>query len=233
MTSRRFEGRVALVTGASRGLGRAVAERLGAEGAHVLALARTVGGLEELDDAIKAAGGAATLIPLDLTDDPALERLGAAIHERWGRLDLWVHAAVNAPPLSPAEHVAAKDLDGALAVNARAPQRLMRVLDPLLRSAPSGRAVLLDDDPTGEKFHGLYAASKAAARAFALCWAAEKERTPLKVWLARPPAMPTALRRRMLPGESDEGLAHPRDVALALVDAIAADRAAPGEIMAL
>jgi NAD(P)-dependent dehydrogenase (short-subunit alcohol dehydrogenase family) len=233
MTDKRFEGRVALVTGASRGLGHAVAEQLGAEGAHVLALARTVGGLEELDDAIKAAGGAATLVPLDLTDDPALERLGAAIFERWGRLDFWVHTAVHAAPLSPADHVAEKDLDRCLAVNARAPQRLMRVLDPLLRAAPAGRAVLLDDAPAGEKFHGLYAASKAAARAFALSWAAEKAHSSVKVWLARPPAMPTALRRRMRPGESDEGLAQPRDVATTLIDAIAADQAKPGEIVTL
>jgi len=121
--TRPLDGTVALVTGASRGLGHALALEAAARGAHVLAVARTVGGLEELDDAVRAAGGAATLVPLDLTDDPALDRLAAAIAGRWGRLDLWLHCAAHAPPLAPAAHVDAKDLDRAIAVDARAPDR--------------------------------------------------------------------------------------------------------------
>src|SRR5690625_2165046 len=107
----RFDGKIALVTGASRGLGYALARELGGAGAHVIALARTVGGLEELDDAIRKEGGTATLVPLDLGDDAALPRLGASIHERWGRLDLWIHTAIHAPALSPAHHIDAKDFD--------------------------------------------------------------------------------------------------------------------------
>ena len=139
--------RLILVTGASRGLGYATAEALAGPGTQIIALARTVGGLEELDDRIKSKGGAATLVPLDITDDGGLERLGLSIHERWGRLDAWVHTAAHAVPLAPAEHIAPKDLDRALAVNTRATQRLIAMLDPLLRAAPQGRAVIASHEP--------------------------------------------------------------------------------------
>jgi NAD(P)-dependent dehydrogenase (short-subunit alcohol dehydrogenase family) len=224
-----FRDRIALVTGASRGLGFAAARALGTAGAHVVALARTVGGLEELDDAIKAAGarsgGAATLVPLDITDDPALERLGAAIHERWGRLDLWVHAAVHAPPLSPVEHIDAKELDRALAVNLRATQRLIRVLDPLLRLSDRGRAVFLPDDAgAGQRFHATYRASKVGQIEIAAAWAREVEATrALRVVFAAPPPMPTALRARFYPGEPRHRLADPAAVAARLVAGLAAD----------
>ncbi len=125
--------RIALVTGASRGFGFACAAAMGSAGAHVLALARTVGGLEELDDKISSTSGITTLIPLDICDDPGLERLGAAVHDRWGRIDLWLHTAIHAAPLQPAEHIDAGELDQTLATNIRAFQRLIRVVDPLLR----------------------------------------------------------------------------------------------------
>ena len=221
-----LSGRTVLVTGASRGLGRALAEALGAGGAEVVALARTTGGLEELDDAIRAAGGPrATLVPADVTDDDALARLGAAVHGRWGRLDLLVHAAAHAPPLAPVEHVEGKDLDRALAVNARAVQRLIRVTDPLLRLAPAPRAVFFDDPHDAGRWHAAYAASKAAARVIVEAWAAEHARTPLEVRLLAPPPMPTAVRARFRPGEDPAGLTPPEIAARALLPEIAPDLA--------
>jgi NAD(P)-dependent dehydrogenase (short-subunit alcohol dehydrogenase family) len=220
-------GRLAFVDGASRGLGWALALEAAKRGAHVLAMARTIGGLEELDDAIKRAGGEATLVPADVTDDPALARLGAAIHERWGRLDLWLHCAVHAPPLSPAAHIEDKDLDKALAVNARATQRLIRVLDPLLRAAPAGVAVHMDDLRDDQAFFSSYAASKAAARIFWSAWAQETVKSPLRILRALPPAMPTATRARFYPGEDRAKLADPAAVATRLLDAVAAGATDP------
>ncbi|TYO89931.1 SDR family NAD(P)-dependent oxidoreductase [Oceanicella actignis] len=213
-------GKIALVTGASRGLGRALAEELGARGAHVIALARTVGGLEELDDAIRARGGEATLVPADVSDDDALPRLGAAIHQRWGKLDLWVNCAVHAPPLTPASHLNVKDWDRAMAVNARAQAQLVRMLEPLLRAAPSGVAALMDDPRNDGAFHGAYAASKAAARAAALCWAEECRRLGPKVLLLTPPLMATAVRARFRPGEDRAALATPPAAAARLLPEI-------------
>jgi NAD(P)-dependent dehydrogenase (short-subunit alcohol dehydrogenase family) len=202
-----------------------VARALGAAGAHVIALARTVGGLEELDDAIKAADGAATLVPLDVTDDPALERLGAAIHERWGRLDLWVHAAIHAAPLSPVGHIEARELDRSLAVNFRATQRLIRVLDPLLRLSDRGRAVFLTDETgAGQRFHVAYRATKAGQIEIAAAWAREVETTPsFRVVFAAPPPMPTAMRARFYPGEPRGRLADPDAVARHLLSGLAGE----------
>lgn len=223
---------VALVTGASRGLGHALALEAAARGFHVLALARTVGGLEELDDAVKAAGGAATLVPLDLADEPALTRLAEAIAGRWSRLDLWLHCAVHAPPLSPAPHADPKDFDRTFALNVRATQRLIAALDPLLRAAPAGRAILMDDLRDAEPFWSTYAASKAAARGFWTAWAAETRRLPFRALRALPPPMPTALRARFFPGEDRDRLTPCRMVAPRLLDALAADPG-PGAVIDL
>lgn len=221
--------KLALVTGASRGLGYAVALKLAAEGAHVIALARTVGGLEELDDAITAAGGACTLTPLDITDDVGLERLGAAIHGRWGKLDMLVHCAAQDAPLSPAEHAADKDFDKAMKVNARATQRLIRVTDPLLKAADNAQAVFIDDTiAAGEKFNASYGASKAAARAVVQSYASETQRTGALVWFANPPAMPTAIRGRAHPGEDQSTLTSCETVAQAITDHITARDIAAG-----
>lgn len=225
-----LSGQIVLVSGASRGFGFAVAQALGAAGAHVIALARTVGGLEELDEAIKAAGGSATLVPLDLTDDAGLERMGAALHDRWGRLDGWVHSAVSAPPRAPVEHVDAKDLDKALAINVRAFQRLVRVLDPLLRTAPRGRAVVCDDPGiAGQGFYGAYAASKGAQMTLARSWDLELSRaSAARVLIAGLPPMPTATRARFFPGEDPATLVPVASVALRLTAALAAGQS--GEI---
>jgi NAD(P)-dependent dehydrogenase (short-subunit alcohol dehydrogenase family) len=217
-----FTDRLVLVTGASRGLGHALALEAAARGAHVVALARTVGGLEELDDAIKAQGGQATLVPLDLTDDPALDRLAQALAGRWGRLDVWLHCAVHAPPLAPVPSVDGKEIGRSIDLGIRATQRLIAVLDPLLRAAPGARAVLMDDRHEGEAFFATYAACKAAARSLWLAWARETRRSSLSAGLALPPPMPTALRARFFPGEDRDRLAHPRTVAPRLLDALAA-----------
>jgi NADP-dependent 3-hydroxy acid dehydrogenase YdfG len=200
MTDTFLNGRIALVTGASRGFGFACAAAMGSAGAHVIALARTVGGLEELDDNITATGGNTTLTPLDILDDPALERLGAAIHGRWGRIDLWLHTAIHAAPLQPAEHIAAKELDQTIATNIRAFQRLIRIVDPLLRLSDHPMALIAADNAASAKFHGTYAAAKAAQSALTRAWAAESG-TRITIAEVVPPPMPTALRARFHPGE--------------------------------
>lgn len=225
---------IALVTGATRGLGFAAALALARRGAHVIVLGRTTGGLEELDDEIQSAEGSATLAPLDLQDDPGLERLGAAIHERWGRLDLLVHCTAEAAPLSPAEHIAASDLDKAIAVDFRVVQRLIRVIHPLLKAAPAAQAVFTDDPKTeGARFHGAYGAAKAAARSLVRSYAAEQARRGPRIWLAAPPPMPTAVRARAYPGENRGRLIPCAEVADRLVAKIVAADTMPGETAAL
>jgi NAD(P)-dependent dehydrogenase (short-subunit alcohol dehydrogenase family) len=218
-----LSGQVALVTGASRGLGHAAALEFARAGAHVCALARTVGGLEELDDAVTAAGRQATLIPLDIADDDGLARMGAALHQRFGRVDLWLHTAAYAPHLAPAAHIGETELDTALKVNVRAFQRLVRVIEPLLRLAGAPRALVACDDCAGAKFHGLYGATKAAQSAIARSWAAE---TAGRIAVAEilPPPMRTALRARFFPGEDREALARPAEVARRLSDNLAQGR---------
>ncbi|WP_297977573.1 SDR family NAD(P)-dependent oxidoreductase [uncultured Amaricoccus sp.] len=194
--------RISLVTGASRGLGFATALALGTRGAQVVALARTVGGLEELADAIEAAGGPTpTLVPLSLDDDGGLQRLGLAIHQRWGRLDLVVHAAAHAAPLAPAPHLADKDFDTSVEINLRGTRRLIAMLHPLLVAAPAGRFVYVADDRAGRPFYGAYGASKAAAESLVRSWAAESARIGPEVLTFAPSPMPTALRARFYPGE--------------------------------
>ena len=205
------EAPVALVTGASRGLGYATARALGSRGAQVIALARTVGGLEELSDEITAAGGPLpTLVPLSLTDEGGLQRLCLAIHERWGRLDLAIHCAAHTAPLSPTPHVADKDFGPCIEVNYRGTARLAVMLQPLLAPAdggPQGRFVHVTDNRAGQPFFGAYGSSKAAAEAFIRSWAAETARIGPEVILFHPNPMPTALRARFFPGEDRTTLA--------------------------
>jgi NAD(P)-dependent dehydrogenase (short-subunit alcohol dehydrogenase family) len=207
---------VALVTGASRGLGYAVALALGARGDQVVALARTVGGLEELADAIEAAGGPTpTLVPLSLTDEGGLQRLCLALHERWGRLDLAVHAAAHAAPLAPAPHLADKDFDASVEVNLRGTERLVVMLQPLLAAA--GRFVYVADNRAGQPFFAAYGATKAAAEALVRSWAAETARIGPRILLFHPNPMPTALRARFYPGEDRAALAPCADEAARLL----------------
>ena len=198
---------VALVTGASRGLGAALAEAL-APRFHVVAVARTVGALEELDDRVTARGGAATLAPMDITIPDAMAQLCRSIHDRWGGLALWAHTAIHAPPLSPAPSIDERDMAKALDVNVTATGRLIAYLAPLL--GQTGQALFFDDPRGGEKFFGAYGATKAAQIALARSWAAESARTGARVHVLEPRPMATATRARFHPGEPREDLA-PRE----------------------
>lgn len=211
--------RIALITGASRGLGAALAEAL-APSHHVIAVARTTGALEELDDRIQAAGGQATLAPMDVTIPDAMAHLCRSIHDRWGHADLWLHTAIHAAPLAPAGHIDARDWDKSAAINATATATLIRMIEPLLRAAPAGRAVFFDDPRAGQPFFGAYGATKAAQMAFARSWQAETARTGPRVDIVEPAPMRTAVRARFFPGEDRAPLAHPHDEALRLRDAL-------------
>lgn len=204
----RFAGRVAVVTGASRGLGAAVAHRLAAEGAQVVLVARTQGALEQLDDAIQAAGGArAILAPFDLTDGPQIDRLGLALYERFGRVDIVVAAAAMLGSLSPLGHVDPPDWDKTIAVNLTANWRLLRSLDPLLRRSEAGRAVFLTAAQARDAtaYWGPYAVSKAGLEALARVYAAEIAHTPIRVNLVDPGPFRSRLRAQAFPGE-DQGI---------------------------
>jgi NAD(P)-dependent dehydrogenase (short-subunit alcohol dehydrogenase family) len=214
--SRPLDNRVALVTGASRGLGAACAEWLAAKGAHVVAVARTMGGLEELDDRIQAAGGQATLAPMDLTDDKAIAHLCRSVHDRWGRADIWVHAAIHVSALTPTHQIQPRDLDRNIATNIRMTARLIAMVEPLIAPSEAPHAVFFDDR-WDEKFAGAYAMSKAAQRALVESWQAESAKHGPSVHLLRPRPMPTATRARFYPGEDRTGLANPRDEAARLL----------------
>ncbi|CAG0974746.1 MAG: SDR family NAD(P)-dependent oxidoreductase [Rhizobiaceae bacterium] len=214
-----LSGRIALVTGASRGIGYFLARGLAAAGAHVIAVARTVGGLEELDDEIKAAGGEATLVPLDLTDMAGIDRLGGAIHERWGKLDIMVANAAILGVIAPIGHVEAKVFDKVMAVNVTATWRLIRSVDPLLRLSDAGRAIIMSSSSahSARAFWAPYAASKAAVEALARSWADETRNFALRVNCVDPGATRTAMRAQAVPGEDPSTLPHPSEVAARIV----------------
>ena len=214
-----LSGRVALVTGASRGIGYFLAKELAAAGAHVVAVARTVGGLEELDDEIRAAGGQATLVPLDLTDMAGIDRLGGAIHERWGKLDVLVANAGILGVIAPIGHVEAKVFDKVMAVNVTATWRMIRSVDPLLKLSDAGRAILMSSGAahSARAYWGPYAASKAAVEAMARSWADESKNTPLRVNSVNPGATRTAMRAQAMPGENPQTLPHPSEIARRIV----------------
>ena len=196
--------KTALITGASRGLGAALAEAL-APTHHIIAVARTTGALEELDDRIQAKGGNATLAPMDITNADAMATLCRGIHDRWGGLDLWLHTGVHAAPLAPANFIDAKDMGKSVACNITATSTLITYIAPLL--GQSGQAVFFDDPHAGEKFFGSYAATKAAQIALARSWATESAKIGPKISIVTPDPMPTAVRARFFPGEERTGLA--------------------------
>ena len=215
--------RIALVTGASRGLGAALSEQLAIRGWHVVAVARTVGGLEDLDDRVKAlklpGAGLLTLAPMDITNDDAMRHLCLNIHTRWGGLSLWAHAAIHAAPLAPAGSLDAKDWDKSIATNVRATGSLIPMIEPLLR-AHKGTALFLDDPRTGQPFFGAYGASKAAQIALARSWQTETANIGPRVLIETPAPMPTAIRARFFPGENRSKLISTTDEATRLINLI-------------
>ncbi len=227
--------RIALVTGASRGLGRAVARELARRGVHVVATARTQGALEELDDTLRAEGGEATLLPLDLMEGEEVDRIGPSLYQRFGRLDVVVHAAGMLGVLTPAHQIADRDWARTLAVNATAAWHLIRSTAPLLLLAEAGRAVFVTDTiaTRPRAYWGLYGASKAAQHNLVLAWAGETESTRLRINLAEPPPMATRLRRHAMPGEDQDLLPQPEQFAAAIADLCAETETRHGEVVRL
>ncbi len=212
--------KIALITGASRGFGAALAEELAALNWHVVAVARTTGALEELDDRIQARGGNATLAPMDVCNIEAMRHLCRSIYDRWGKVDLWAHTAIHVPPMSPADHLDAKDWDKTVATGVTVPGQLIPFVSPLLRASGAGVAVHVDDLNAG-KFLGAYAAAKSAQRTLFASWAAENEAiADLDVRTFTPAPMATATRARFYPGEDRAPLAHPKGEAKRLISTL-------------
>lgn len=217
--SQPLAGKIALVTGASRGIGAAATAALAKAGAHIVAVARTVGGLEELDDAIKGQGGAATLVPLDVKDYEGIDRLGAALYERYGRLDVLVGNAGILGPVSPLGHVQPKEWDEVIAINVTANWRLIRSMDPLLQRADAGRVVFLGSGASwkARAYWGPYAVSKAALDVLARTYAAETASGRIRVNIFNPGPTRTRMRAQAMPGEDPMTLDPPEQVAEKIV----------------
>jgi NAD(P)-dependent dehydrogenase (short-subunit alcohol dehydrogenase family) len=228
-----LSGRVALVTGASRGIGRAAAKALAADRVHVILVARTVGGLEEVDDEIRGSGGSATLVPLDLKDFPALDRLGASIFERWGKLDAFLGNAGVLGQLTPLSHLQPKIFEEVLAVNVTANWRLIRSLDPLLKRSDAGRVVFMTSGAARKNtaYWGGYAMSKAALESLALTYASECEGTAVKVNLLNPGPLRTRMRASAMPGEDPASLLAPEAVCPLIVELMSPASMRNGELV--
>ena len=222
--------KLALVTGASRGIGRAAALALAEAGAHVIAVARTTGALEELDDAIRAATGQpATLVPLDVADGDSLDQLGLIIHQRFGRLDVLVHAAAILGPMTPVSHIEPKHWDRVVAVNLTASHRLIRTTEPLLKASEAGRGIFLTSGvvahPTA--FWGPYGVTKAGLEHLVRTWADELEHTNVRAVLLDPGVMRTKLRAEAMPGEDPMSLPDPSEIGPLIVELAQADLGLP------
>ncbi|MEM7427035.1 MAG: SDR family NAD(P)-dependent oxidoreductase [Pseudomonadota bacterium] len=228
--SKSLQDKIAVVTGASRGIGYATAKALASEGAHIIAVARTVGGLEELDDEIKQAGGSATLVPLDLKDGDGIDRLGAALFERWQKLDILIGNAGILGRLTPLGHLKPEEWDDAFAVNVAANWRLIRSLDPLLRAAPDAHALFVTSRAAAlnKAYWGTYGTTKAALDALAKTYAAECATTGVCVNLISPGPVRTALRASAMPGEDAETLPAPAAVGTAIADLLSGGKTEQG-----
>ena len=229
----RLDGRIALITGASRGIGAAVAKAFAAEGAQTILVARTQGGLEEVDDAIRALGHTATLFPADLTDFAMIDQMALAIHERFGRLDILVGNAGILGPLTPMHHIEPAQWDAVMTINLTANWRLVRAFDPLLRLSPAGRAIFVTSGAGDGRhpFWGAYAVSKGALEIMARTWAAEIEDTAMGVNLINPGGTATAMRAEAFPGEDPETLPSADEVAKVFIPLAEAGCDLNGEII--
>ncbi len=232
----RLSDRIALVTGASRGIGTAVAERFAAEGAHLVLVARTRGGLEDIDDKIRKAHGddrAATLLELDLTDLDQVDRIGPTLAERFGRLDIVVGNAGLLGQMAPINHIDSDVWSEVIDVNLNANWRLIRTTDPLLRQSDAGRAIFVTSGAARGKrpYWGAYAVSKAALEMMVTCWAAETEETNMKINLLDPGATRTSMRAEAYPGEDPQSLKTAEEITGYFVDLAAPDCTRHGEIV--
>lgn len=225
-----LNGKVALVTGASRGIGFATAIELAKSGAHVIALARTVGGLEELDDEIQKVGGSATLIPHDLMDLDGIDNIGAALNERYGKLDILVANAAMLGPITPIGHIDAKIFEKVMHLNVTATWRLIRSVEPLLAKSDSGRAAIITSGAlySCKPFWGAYAASKAAVDTLARVWAAEVEKRGILVNTVNPGATRTTMRAQAMPGENADALPLAAEVAAKIIPIFASNTTETG-----
>ncbi len=225
--------KTAFITGASRGIGRAVALAFAKEGAHVIATARTKGALEELDDEIREAGGSATLLPMNLAKSEKLEGIGPTIYERWGKLDIFVGCAGMLGPLSPLTHLSPRDVQSVLDTNLTANWKLLRTLDPILRRSEAGRVIFVTSGAVkkNKAFWGAYTMSKAALEALAKTYADEIENTNIKVNLVNPGPVATAMRAKAYPGEDPETLTKPEDLTSLFIEMASAGYEKNGEVI--
>jgi len=232
-TTADLSGKLILVTGATRGIGRAVAVAAASAGAELIITGRTIGALEEVDDEIKSIGGHATIVELDMRDTPAIPRLAGAIAERWGRLDGFVANAAILTALTPVGHITPDDWDSNIAVNLTGQWHMIRAFDPLLRAAPAGRAILVTSGAAvgSRPFWGPYAATKAGLEALGRSWAGESEQTNLKINMMNPGGTATGMRAAAFPGEDPATLPRPEDIAPAFLALLAEDCPYHGEVV--
>ncbi len=230
--TQRLSGRIALITGASRGIGRAVARGLARDGAHVVLLAQSIAALEDLDDEIKAEGGSATLVKLDLRKGEQVDALGPSLYERWGKLDILVANAGTLGPLSPIPHVAADAWADVMDINVNANFRLIRTLDPLLRRAEAARVVFVTSGASDGQnaYWAPYAASKAALEALVKTYAREVETTAIRVNLLSPGPVRTIMRAKAFPGEDPATLPEPEELVPLFRDLVAPEQTASGQV---